>query len=297
MNDDDPSVVTDRIHGRCEKRTTPCGDGRMVWRIWGAGEPVVLLHGGSGSWTHWIRNLPVLEDKYRLYVADIPGFGDSDLAPQEYDIGRLPESTDHIAEIVCQGLAELLPPPARYHLVGFSFGSVMGGYLARREGARLASFTLIGAAALGVPWPGLSKPLQAAKDGMSDAEVGEVQRHNLNAIMLAKPPAEIDDFAVWLQVENVKRARMRSHVVAGTDTLARVLPDVTAPMTVIWGAEDVFAKPGLADRKAVFRSAQSDVAIHLLDGVGHWAMYEAAEPVNDLLLDALKRYGMRNDER
>jgi pimeloyl-ACP methyl ester carboxylesterase len=296
VNDGDPSVVTDRIHARCEKRTTTCGDGRMVWRIWGEGEPVVFLHGGSGSWTHWIRNLPAFEDKYRLYVADIPGFGDSDLAPREYDVERLPESTDHLAEIVCQGLSELLPPPARYHLVGFSFGSVMGGYVARREGARLASFTLIGAAALGVPWPGLTNALRTAKEGMSREEVMDVQRYNLNAIMMATPPADIDDYAVWLQMENVRRARMRSHVVAGTDTLSQTLPDIVAPMTVIWGAEDVFAKPGLADRQAVFRSVQPDVAIHLLDDVGHWAMYEAAEPVNDLLQDVLKRYAIRGDD-
>ena len=38
--------------------------GRMVWHRWGEelGQaardqpPVVLLHGGSGSWTHWVRN-------------------------------------------------------------------------------------------------------------------------------------------------------------------------------------------------------------------------------------------------
>jgi len=268
----------------------------MVWRIWGQGEPVVLLHGGSGSWTHWIRNIPALEDRYRLYVADIPGFGDSDLAPKGYDVDRLPESTDHLAEIVCQGLAELLPPPARYHLVGFSFGSVMGGYVARREGARLASFTLIGAAALGVPWPGLARELQAMTKDMSREEIMDVQRHNLNAIMLDTPPSEIDDYAVWLQMENVRRARMRSHVVAGTDTLVRTLPDVVAPMTVIWGAEDVFAKPGLAERQAVFRSIQPAADIHILDDVGHWAMYEAAAPVNRLLQDVLKRYALRGDD-
>ena len=43
----DPVAFVERMHARCEKRYTPCGDGRMVWRIWGEGEPVVLLHGGS----------------------------------------------------------------------------------------------------------------------------------------------------------------------------------------------------------------------------------------------------------
>ena len=38
---------------------TPCGDGSLVWRVWGSGPPLILLHGGYGSWTHWIRNVPV----------------------------------------------------------------------------------------------------------------------------------------------------------------------------------------------------------------------------------------------
>ena len=27
---------------------TPCGDGNMVWRSWGSGPVLVLLHGGTG---------------------------------------------------------------------------------------------------------------------------------------------------------------------------------------------------------------------------------------------------------
>jgi hypothetical protein len=36
---------------------TPCGDGDMVWHVWGDGPPLVLFHGGYGSWTHWIRKV------------------------------------------------------------------------------------------------------------------------------------------------------------------------------------------------------------------------------------------------
>ena len=50
----------------------------MVWRVWGSGEPLVLFHGGSGSWTHWIRNIPELSRHYELWVPDIPGLGEFD---------------------------------------------------------------------------------------------------------------------------------------------------------------------------------------------------------------------------
>ena len=56
----------------------------MVWRVWGSGEPLVLFHGGSGSWTHWIRNIPELSRHYELWVPDIPGLGDSAMPPQPW---------------------------------------------------------------------------------------------------------------------------------------------------------------------------------------------------------------------
>jgi pimeloyl-ACP methyl ester carboxylesterase len=48
------------LNGAARRASTPCGSGAMVWRVWGAGEPLVLTHGGSGSWTHWIRTIPAL---------------------------------------------------------------------------------------------------------------------------------------------------------------------------------------------------------------------------------------------
>jgi 2-hydroxy-6-oxonona-2,4-dienedioate hydrolase len=33
---------------------------KIVWREWGSGSPLVLLHGGSGSWNHWVKNIAFL---------------------------------------------------------------------------------------------------------------------------------------------------------------------------------------------------------------------------------------------
>ena len=295
MSGTDVPQEVERIRARSVERTTPCGEGRMVWRVWGAGPPAVLLHGGSGSWTHWLRTIPALENKFRLYVADIPGMGDSDLPPFAYDSDRLQESTDRLAEVVCAGIAELIPDE-RYGLVGFSFGSVMGGYVAARHNDRITSFTTIGAAALGVPWPGLTGSLRSLEDGMTTDEIMAVQRHNLHVIMLSTPPDDIDDLAAWLQSENTRRARIRSHMVAPSDILRRALERVDAPLTAIWGREDVFANPNLAERVQVVTDMHPSAAVHILDGVGHWAMYEGADQVNDLVLAALSRHSPPSSE-
>ena len=43
------------VESRARRFETPCGDGHIVWRQWGEGRPVLMLHGGSGSWLHWLR--------------------------------------------------------------------------------------------------------------------------------------------------------------------------------------------------------------------------------------------------
>src|SRR3546814_8197746 len=88
-----------------------------------------------------------------------------------------------VARIVSDGLDELLKPPVRFHLAGFSYGSIAGGHVAARQGTRVRSFTLIGAAALGLGWGGLKK-LRSLRPDMTVAERTAVHRHNLGVIML-----------------------------------------------------------------------------------------------------------------
>ena len=55
------------------------GDGRKVaWRRWGQGAPLLLFHGGGGSWQHWVRNVEPLGHHHTVWAVDLPGFGDSD---------------------------------------------------------------------------------------------------------------------------------------------------------------------------------------------------------------------------
>src|SRR6184192_3591709 len=92
----------------------PCDAGAMMWRIWGEGPPLVLLHGASGSWTHWIRNVLPLAARFRVLVPDMLGFGDSDAPPE-------PHTADGLAALVASGLDVIVPAPLALDLAGFSF--------------------------------------------------------------------------------------------------------------------------------------------------------------------------------
>src|SRR5262249_58623356 len=91
----------------------------LLWRVWGTGEPLVLRHGGSGSWTHWIRNIPALARHFELWVPDLPGLGSSAMPPRPF----IPKSS---AAAVVTGIDALLKS-ARLSMAGFSFGGHVAG--------------------------------------------------------------------------------------------------------------------------------------------------------------------------
>lgn len=58
----------------------------------GAGEPIVFVHGISGSWQNWLENLPHFARGHRAIALDLPGFGASPMPSWPIDVpayGRL----------------------------------------------------------------------------------------------------------------------------------------------------------------------------------------------------------------
>jgi pimeloyl-ACP methyl ester carboxylesterase len=268
------AALLDRLGEAARQQHTPCGEGRMIWRSWGAGPPLLLFHGGYGSWTHWLRNIAGLAERYRVVAPDLPGLGDSAMPPSPYT----PES---VATILDAGLDTVLLERERFHLVGFSFGNMVGSWLAAARGAQIRSFTLVGAAGLALPRAPM-RPLLPMRPHLDAAAMAELQRVNLGILMFADP-ARIDDLAIRLQVENVGRARLKSRRFAPTDVLRRALPLIAAPLAGIWGERDVTAYPHVAERGALLRATQPEAGFDVIAGAGHWVQYEAAEEFNTLL--------------
>ena len=278
----EPAAAVDALARMARKVETPCGAGSMVWRVWGAGEPLLLFHGGSGSWMHWIKTIPELSRHYELWVADIPGLGESAMPPEPW----VPPT---IADIVVAGIGQLFPAGTELRLAGFSFGGQIAGLSSAILGDRVKCLTLIGVAALGLradPREHFAK----RRPGMSREEVAAVFRQNLAVLMIADP-ANIDPLAVHIQAENIRRARFRSRPFAATDTLARALANVTAPVKAIWGTRDITARNSLDQRLAILRQHHPELEVRLIEGAGHWVMYEAAAQFNAALLELLGEAG------
>ena len=279
MADVDPAGYLAAIEAKSERLTTPCGDGEMVWHRWGAGPTVALFHGGFGSWTHWIRNVEALSRHYTVLAADLPGLGDSAMAPEPYDGWT-------IARICAGGLGQLVPAGERFHLAGFSFGGVIGGPTAVLLGDRLKSFTFVGSGGIGARRRSLE--LKSWRQLSDPAEQDAVHRENLAILMIADP-ANIDDLAALLQAGNARRGRTRSRPISLSPILMDALPQVTAPVSAIFGELDATAHPWLDEREEKLRSVRPELDFRVIPKAGHWVQYEAADRFNAELMDILAR--------
>lgn len=275
----DPKSLVAELERRSALITTTCQTGKVVWRIWGSGPPVVLAHGAQGSWTHWIRNIEALAKHHSVIAVDLPGHGDSEM----------PAGDDHRAMVapLASGLGQILPKGIAADFVGFSFGGVMLAYLAAYYPNLVRRLALVGSP--GLETPGGDVHLQQTR-GLDREKLRAVQEANLLALMLHDPES-VDELAVHLLVTNGKKARLPTKTRADLvmpDKLAHILPKICAPLFAIWGGCDrPLPNPQL--QEAALRKFRADLEFRTIPGAGHWVMYERSEQFNGVLLDLLGR--------
>jgi len=268
-------ALVERVAAEAQRFETPCGEGPMVWRSWGSGPPLVLLHGGYGSWTHWIRNVLPLARQFCVIAPDLPGLGESASPPE-------PHTAAGLAAIIVAGIDRIVSRDAELRLAGFSFGGVIGGSVAAQLGDRLRSFTVVGSNGLGLERS--PTPLRRVPPEADEADEFATHRYNLNQLMIADPK-KIDELALWLQKTNHARARMRSRRFSRSDALAQALPNIKARLSGIWGERDATAYPHVEERARILRSIQPAARFAAVAGAGHWVQFEAADQFNPLLAE------------
>ncbi len=275
--------IYERLEAACERVDIPVaadGGAHTVWRCWGAGRPVVLLHGDYGSWTHFIRNLDALAARYRVLVPDMPGYGDSGLPP-------LDDVVIDSAAILTADIDALVGREASYDIVGFSFGGIHAAHMAARHRDRVGKVVLIGAGGMGIDAPvAYKRPMQRLSRDMDWPTRRAVHANNLGGVMF-HDDGTVDDLSLRLQDSNTSRTRIRAKGVPESDILLRALPECTARFYGIWGVEDVYSLGDVPAREAILREYEPDIDFRTLDGIGHWVMYEAPDKVNALLIEML----------
>jgi len=267
-----------QLEASSRRITTRYGDDQTIWRVWGSGPPLILLHGGYGSWTHWIRNIEALAKENTVYAVDMPAFGDSDRPEGEISAGRM-------AELLWHSVDSIFGPEAPVRIAGFSFGGVMGIRMAALHPERIERLILVGSGGYGIAKPQNVK-LSKWRHLNDHKERLAVHRQNLAALMFYDP-SKIDDLAVALQASNTARAQIDSVALAQSTNIPEMMASLRVPIDGIWGAHDAVSRQNLALLRELLASVDPASTFVVIDDAGHWVQYEAPKKANEALLEIL----------
>src|SRR4051794_24626123 len=267
----DPAQFIAALENARERHTTS-GGGEVVWCICGRRELVLVLHGGTGSWLHWVRNVEPLARDFRVLAPDLPGSGES-ASPTP------PISAERIARSISSGIASIIGEKTPFAIAGFSMGGLIAGYVASQSAPRARQLVLVGSSGMEGTRSAM-EPLVSWRRLPSEEEKLATHRKNLRILMI-HDPERIDALAVHAQARNALVSRVRGKHVSNTGALSRCLPGFAGRIAGIWGEHDPTAAPHFDERRDRLRLFRPDASFELVPGVGHWVQYEAYEWFNN----------------
>ena len=259
--------------------------------------PIIFVHGFGASIEHWRNNLPVIAQQHDVYALDLLGFGASRKADVEYSAALWTEQLhdfwqtfigsrvilvgNSIGSLVCLNTAAIYPEMVE-GLVMLSLPDVsvredMLPPLVRPLVTTLENFVASPLLIKNVlkivrkpnmirRWAGLAYP---NKEAVTD-ELVEI---------LSSPAYDEGSGQTLLRLSrSVRKAGF-------AQSIKDLLPQIKAPMLLVWGLQDKMIPPNQA--KAI-ASLNSLVKLVELENAGHCPHDEYPDLFNSLLLDWLE---------
>lgn len=256
----------------------------------GEGEPIVFIHGISGSWQNWLENLPYFAGRGRRAIAlDLPGFGASPMPSWPIEMpayGRL-----------LHDFCEKLGIAGGATVVGNSMGGLVAAEAVLSGPERFDGLVLVSAAGLINTWMphqrgrATSRSWDTFGPGFGRLAREIVSRRRARYLMLrsfVRHPGRLRKELLWEQMSSGLPAPGFGdalEAVISYDARHR-LAELEIPVMIVWGADDRVI-PSVAAHSYHRRIPHSQLAI--FDETGHVPQLERPARFNRLLDEFLSR--------
>jgi pimeloyl-ACP methyl ester carboxylesterase len=245
----------------------------LAWRETGRGDPLVLVHGIGGYSGSWGRQLDAFADKFRVVAWDAPGYGGS------AGLASLHPRIDDYASALASLLDALnVRTP---HLVGHSLGSIMIASLCKTHGVAPRSMTLLqpvlGAGHL--PENERKKIHDARANDMRALGPREFALQRGRTILSKSAPPDVVTEATEVMVKVPQDGYLAAWDMMCATQLMPLL-DPQYPTMIVCGSDDPVCPPATGKSVA---DRMPGAALHVFEGVGHYAAIEAHDRFNTLL--------------
>lgn len=247
----------------------------------GKGTPVVLVHGFGEDSQIWSNQVSFLQEHCMLVVPDLPGSGKSPLLIKETAVSDAVSIEDYADLVYALLLTENI---ASCIMLGHSMGGYITLAFAEKYPAMLQSFGLVHSTAFA---DSEEKKSMRAKAVTTIAQYGATAfLRNTIPNLFGKTFKETYPEKVTQLIESATgftAATLQQYYIAmmNRPDRCKVLAGNPLPVLFVMGTEDV-AAPMEDVLQQVHLPRIS--YIHVLPGCGHMGMWEATEPLNQLLL-------------
>jgi pimeloyl-ACP methyl ester carboxylesterase len=251
----------------------------------GAGDPIVFVHGLSGSWVNWLENIPHFAAGHRVIAMDLPGFGHSPMPTGKISISGYGRIVDELLDAL-----EI----DRAVIVGNSMGGFIGAEVALQFATRVEKLVLVSAAGLSIEHQRDERVLRVLErldnvllyTGGWAATRSEIltRRPRMRRQMMKLVAHRAEALPAPLIAEQV-RGSGKPGFVPALDALSAYpirdrLGEIECPTLVVWGADDRLVPVRDAHE---FGRLIPNARVEVWPDTGHVAMLERPAAFNALV--------------
>ena len=257
------------------RRSYDFSGSRVAYDVWGSGPPVVLVH-GTPSWSYLWRNIvPVLTDQFTVYVFDLFGYGDSE-AEEGQDVSIAVQSR-LLTELIDHWQLE---SPA---IAGHDIGGAIALRSHLLDEVLYSRIALIDAVVLR-PWiTPTTRHVQAHLDVYRTMPTHIYERvvagHIGTAVYRPMDEETFEQYLARWRGERGQAAYLQKVARFDEEYTAEFEPllgSMQTPARIIWGEEDAWLSPSIAER---LHELLPNSDLKLIPEAGHFSMEDAPKEV------------------